>query len=282
MRRALILVTIGWLVTVVPASAQTAADTNRGRLLAVGGLFGELRMACVQCHGLDGAGNTSGAFPRLTGQSGWYLYKSLMDYATGLRPNDIMGPIARTLTDRQMRDLATHYATVRGAPNLSEPQADARILQMGGAIAAVGVPAQGVPSCASCHGADGAGGGLIYPYLGGQFAPYLEHQLKLWKQGRRDGDAMNVMELIAKAMTDEQIRAVSLYYASVRPREVTPGENVLLTDRRLVAPAPAPDTTIGLPLHPLRPSVPPPYLAPPSRDAATGDASPTGHQSRQP
>lgn len=40
--------------------------------------------------------------------------------------------------------------------------------------------------------------------------------------GRRDGDAMNIMELIAKSMTEKQIRAVSLYFASVRPPEVTP------------------------------------------------------------
>lgn len=202
------------------------ADPNRGRFLTIGGMFSELRIGCVQCHGIDGSGNSSGAFPRLTDQSGWYLYKTLQDYASGLRPSDIMGPIARTLTPQQMEDVAAYYASIENAPYPAEPQADVQVRQIGGAIAAMGVPSQGVPSCNGCHGPHGIGQAPIYPYLAGQYASYLEHQLMLWKQGRRDGDPMNIMELIAKAMTEEQIRAVSLYYASVRPKEVVP-QNVL-------------------------------------------------------
>jgi cytochrome c553 len=268
MRRALAIAALGALLAIAPASGQTPgteADANRGRLLAIGGLFGELRLGCVQCHGLDGAGNASGAFPRLADQSGWYLYKSLVDYAAGLRPNDIMGPIARTLTDRQMQELAAHYAAIRDAPYPARPEGDARTLQAGGAISAIGLPAQGVPSCRSCHGEDGGGGSLVYPNLGGQFAPYLEHQLKLWKQGRRDGDAMNVMELIAKAMTDEQIRAVSLYYSALRPRGATSALGAPSASQRPAAFA-APASTIGLPQHPEGPNMQPPYLAPPVRE----------------
>ena len=64
----------------------------------------------------------------------------------------------------------------------------------------------------------------VYPYLAGQYAAYLELQLDLWREGTRGGDPLNVMENIAKQMTDEQVRAVSLYFASVRPAGVTPAE----------------------------------------------------------
>lgn len=209
----------------VIAQTQPGGDVNRGRFVAIGGNTQHQRISCVQCHGIDGVGNTSGAFPRLADQSGWYLYKSLQDYASGLRPNEIMMPIAQTLTDREMQDVAAYYASIQNAPYPAKPEADVQTLQIGGAISAVGIPSQGVPPCSGCHGQDGVGASPIYPALAGQYAPYTEYQLLLWKQGHRDGDPMNIMEQIAKAMTEEQIRAVSLYFAAVRPSELTPSES---------------------------------------------------------
>lgn len=211
----------------VLAQPRPSGDVNRGRLVALGGSTQHQRIACVQCHGIEGVGSTSGAFPRIADQSGWYLYKSLQDYASSLRPNEIMMPIANTLSDQEMQDVAAYYASIRSAPFPPKPDLDIRTLQIGGAISAVGIPSQGVPPCSGCHGQDGVGASPIYPALAGQYAPYTEYQLLLWKQGHRDGDPMNIMEQIAKAMTEEQIRAVSLYFASVRPQELTPSENAL-------------------------------------------------------
>jgi cytochrome c553 len=253
-RRALVLAAfLAGSLPALPASSQVlgladdqrgelspGADSNRGRFLAMGGFHGELRVSCVQCHDLDGTGNSSGAFPRITDQSAWYLYKTLQDYAAGLRPSDVMGPIARMLSSQQMQDLAAYYASVQDAPYPPRSDADVEVLQIGGTIAAAGIATQGVPACNGCHGPNGIGQPPIYPYLAGQYAPYTEHQLMLWKQGRRDGDPMNIMELIAKAMTPEQIRAVSLYFESVRPREVTPVET-----RPMSAPSARPGVSGG-------------------------------------
>ena len=206
------------------ARSAAKGSINNGRLVTIGGMYGNLRIDCVRCHGLDGSGNSSGAFPRLTDQSGWYLYKTLQDYASGLRPSAIMQPIANALSAQEMQDVAAYYASVKDAPYPPKLEADVQTLQHGGAIAAVGIPSQGVPACSGCHGPRGIGNGPIYPYLAGQFAPYLQDQLILWKKGNRHGDPMNIMEMIAKAMTEDQIRAVSVYYASVRPGEVTPNE----------------------------------------------------------
>jgi cytochrome c553 len=116
-----------------------------------------------------------------------------------------------------MRQVAYYYAAAISRPADVPVQSDIQKRQAGGAIAAVGIPAQGVPACNGCHGQEGHGAAPIYPALSGQFVTYTRHQLLLWKQGRRDGDPMNIMELIAKAMTDEQIEAVSAYYAAVSP-----------------------------------------------------------------
>ena len=297
----------------LPQRVQSGAepDVNHGRMVTIGGMFGDLRIGCVQCHGLDGVGDSSGAFPRLTDQSGWYLYKTLQDYAAGLRPSDIMGPIAAMLSDRQMRDVAAYYATVKGAPYPAKPEVNVTTLQIGGAIAAIGIPEQGVPACNSCHGPNGIGQPPIYPYLAGQYAPYTQHQLILWKEGRRDGDAMNIMRLIAQAMTDEQIRAVSLYFASVRPAEVTPadrtvggtgtgaaaaararnsdvgavrnpqpgpGSVVVPGAQPSAPPAPGVSAPIGLPRRPLPANVLPPYLSAPGGGAGLDETTKTTGQ----
>jgi len=251
----------GW-GDIAPAGAE--ANVVHGRFVALGGIFGENRIDCVRCHELDGSGNTSGAFPRLTNQSPWYLYKALWDYASGARPNEIMSPIARMLSESEKRNVAAYYASVADAPILAGQAADIGVMQLGGAIAAVGIPEQGVPACTSCHGLAAADTDPTAPYLAGQFAPYLELQLLLWRQGRRDGDPFNVMERIAEAMTEEQIRAVALYYAAARPSE--------LTDAAAAAPAPA----IGLPAgvlpeagEPAAPT-PPPYLYPVEEEGPAG------------
>lgn len=213
-----------------PASAPNAApatpadfgpDPNRGRLVALGGWTQSGRAACTQCHGMDGLGDASGAFPRLAGLDGWYLYKSLRDYASGARPNAVMTPVARALSDREMQDVAAHYAGFTDLPYAPPAAAlDTATLQKGAAIVAVGLPDQGVAACSSCHGENGAGGGVAYPRIAGQSAPYVERQLRLWKTGGRDGDPMNVMEQVAKAMSDDDIAAVAAWLATVDPGPV--------------------------------------------------------------
>lgn len=196
-----------------------ARSVNQGRFDATGGIFGDQRIDCLRCHGLDGAGDPSGAFPRLAGQGAWYLYKTLHDFAAGRRQNDIMTPIARTLTDAEIRTLSAYYSALPADAAWSAPEADAEALQAGGALAATGSVRDGIPACSGCHGAAGEGQPPIVPALAAQSASYLEHQLQQWKAGARDGDPMGVMEVIARAMSGEQMRAVSLYYAARPPVE---------------------------------------------------------------
>jgi cytochrome c553 len=198
----------------------TARDLEAGRLVAMGGSEqGGAGMACMSCHGAEGAGDGAAAFARLAGLPAWYMYKQLQDYASGSRPNQVMTDIAKQLTDAEMRSVSSYYAVVE-APFPAVPERPAtQALQWGGQLAAVGSVTKGIPACVNCHGPDGFGLPPSVPYLSGQHADYLALQLSLWKQGVRKNDAMNVMAAIAEKMSDEDIRAVSDYYARVRPLE---------------------------------------------------------------
>jgi cytochrome c553 len=201
-----------------PATAERSrpGDPAAGRVLAAG-REGAGNWACHSCHGMDGAAEGSGAFPRLAGQSAWYLFAQLAAYASGERAHPEMTPIARSLTISDMQDVSAWYAAQTDAPLAPAPRPDVRTLQLGAALSAAGVPARGVTACQSCHGAGGAGGDLMAPVLAGQYAAYTALQLRLWKRGERNAGALGVMPRIASGMTEDEIAAAAAYFASVRP-----------------------------------------------------------------
>ncbi|MFN4140408.1 c-type cytochrome [Aestuariivirga sp.] len=206
----------------LPQKEGSGASRVEGSFITLGGRLGEVRIACAQCHGVDGRGDLSGAFPRLDGQSPWYLYKSLNDYASGLRYHEVMTPVALQLDDRAMQNVALHYATRASNGETPETRGDPGLMQRGGAISAVGIPERGVAACQNCHGPEGRGMAPVYPVLAGQYAAYLSEQLRRWQRGVRKGDPMNVMRQIALQMTEEDIRAVSIYFQSVIRRDAAP------------------------------------------------------------
>jgi cytochrome c553 len=195
--------------------ARAEPDPIAGRAVVVGGPRSTVT-PCFTCHGLDGAGDSAGAFPRLTGQVAFYLYKQLVDYASGARPNDIMTPIARQMTGDQMEDVAYYYSVVE-APYFPPPELAPEVIARGRAIYEDGLPEAGLQACVFCHGRDAGGIPPLSPYLAGQYAPYTELQLLLWKRGVRDNDPLNVMREIAAKMSEEDIRVMALYLEWLRP-----------------------------------------------------------------
>ncbi len=191
-----------------------------GRLVAMGGAQnGGSGMACITCHGGQGAGDGAGTFPRLTGQAAWYTYKQLNDYASGARPNNVMTGISQRLTDQEREAVASYYAVVRAPIQQPLGAVDQGALQWGGQLAAVGSAEKGIPACVNCHGPQGTGNPPSVPYLAGQYANYMTYQLELWKDGVRDNDAMGVMSTIARKMSSEDMKAVSEYYNRVHNPE---------------------------------------------------------------
>jgi cytochrome c553 len=214
-----IAVIAAWLVLATAAPAALAEpDPIAGRAVVVGGSRSTVT-PCFTCHGLDGVGDSAGAFPRLTGQAAFYLYKQLIDYASGARPNDVMTPIARQMTEDQMENVASYYAIV-DAPHFPRPEIEPGVLERGRTIYEEGLPDAGLQACVFCHGRDGSGIPPLFPYLAGQYAPYAELQLLLWKRDVRNNDPLNVMRDIALKLSDEDIRVMALYLEWLRPPAV--------------------------------------------------------------
>lgn len=67
--------------------------------------------------------------------------------------------------------------------------------------------------CKTCHGIDGIAKIPIAPHLAGESQIYLETQLKAFRSGKRVHEMMSV---IAKGLTDEDISDVAAWYSSIR------------------------------------------------------------------
>ena len=136
---------------------------------------------CSKCHGIDGAGRDSSAFPKIAGQNPSYFYLSMQAYARGQRNSGIMEPIAAAMPDETMRDLARYYAERKRPASSQQRARDAAAIARGKQIAEQGIPSQRVPICAECHGPGPDPRNPNYPELAGQYAEYLVLQLTLSK-----------------------------------------------------------------------------------------------------
>ena len=65
--------------------------------------------------------------------------------------------------------------------------------------------------CRTCHGLDGYAKIPIAPHIGGEPAAYLSAQLTAFRDGTREHEMMSV---VSKGLSDQQIADVSAWYAS--------------------------------------------------------------------
>lgn len=206
--------------------------------------------ACVSCHGANGEGNAGGGFPRLAGQSEYYLSKQMAAFASGSRNNPIMSPIAKAMNEAQIRDVSAWYATretpssAGGANAVGSGGNAGKGGSRGQTLATVGDNAKRVQACANCHGPNGAGEPPPYPYLAGQHASYFKAAMAEWKSGARNTDASGQMPLIAKALSDADVDALSSFYAA-QPAPAPAGKVENIATGSKAKPATAPKAGTG-------------------------------------
>jgi cytochrome c553 len=179
-------------------------------------------------------------FPRIAGQASLYLARQLSAYANGNRNNPVMTPIAKGLTPQQIEAVSAYYASL-AAPSPKPPsKAAAGVPKRGQLLAEIGDEKIGVQGCANCHGPGGIGEPPSYPYLAGQHPGYLVTTFGEWKSGARKTDPSQQMPMIAKRLSDEDVKAVSAYYAAQpAPPPATQRANIAAgTTARPAAPAP--------------------------------------------
>ena len=81
-----------------------ADDVTQGRAKA--------DVACALCHGPTGMASLPNA-PNLAGQQAIYLSEQLKAYRSGKRHNEVMGVIAKPLTDAEIAQLAAWYSAIK-------------------------------------------------------------------------------------------------------------------------------------------------------------------------
>ncbi|MCP5234613.1 MAG: cytochrome c4 [Zoogloeaceae bacterium] len=167
---------------------------------------------CAGCHMADG-NSMLPANPKLAGQVEQYLFKQLTDFKSGNRASPVMGAMVASLNEDDMKGLAAYFASQTLNP---ESARNTNTLAAGQKLWRAGNMDKGIPACAGCHGPAGAGLPAQFPALSGQFAEYIETQVKAFRAGDRGNDPSRMMQDIAVKMTDPEIAAVSDYAAGLR------------------------------------------------------------------
>ncbi len=68
--------------------------------------------ACALCHGYNGVATMPGA-PNLAGQQAIYLSEQLKNYRSGKRQHEVMGYIAKPLTDAEIAQLSAWFNSIK-------------------------------------------------------------------------------------------------------------------------------------------------------------------------
>jgi cytochrome c553 len=168
----------------------------------------------AQCHAFNGASDGSGAFPRISGQSAYYLTKQLKAFSSGDRANAVMGPIAKALSSDDIDDVAAYYTSASG-PNLPLTSVNPTLFRRGEQLATIGDESKNLQSCNNCHGPGGTGEPPAIPYLAGQYAHYTAFQLQMWKRRFRK-TSPDEMADVARRLDDGDIEAVAAYFQQIR------------------------------------------------------------------
>lgn len=165
---------------------------------------------CAACHGADG-NSTISLNPKLAGQHPEYLLKQLTNFKEGKRANTVMAGMVANLSKEDMQGLAKYYTGQK--QTLGKAKSNG-VGSLGEKIYRGGIAATGVPACAACHGANGAGIPKQYPRVAGQHADYALQQLRTLRTAERANAPM--MMTIAAKMTDAEMQAVADYMQGLR------------------------------------------------------------------
>ena len=190
--------------------AEISADKIAPEAKPVTSAEATVKAVCSACHGADG-NSVITLNPKLAGQHPEYLLKQLTNFKAGTRANVVMSGMVANLSPEEMQGLAKYFAAQKLTLGKAKSNGAG---SLGEKIYRGGIAATGVPACAACHGANGAGIPKQYPRLSGQHADYALQQLRTLRTGERANAPM--MMAIAAKMTDAEMQAVADYMQGLR------------------------------------------------------------------
>ncbi|NRP69556.1 Cytochrome c-552 [Ensifer psoraleae] len=176
--------------------------------------FQQALAECTRCHGVDGRGRST-ATPVIAGQNETYLLQSLGAYAEDRRASGVMNVVAKIVDRRHWQGLAAHFAALPPPPG--RPGTATELVEAGRKLATEGNPSRRIPACLVCHASRDRN--PVFPSLAGQPAPYVEQQLRLFREGRRGGTGYgHLMREVARTLSDNEIVALAAYFATAESR----------------------------------------------------------------
>ena len=200
------------LLAVMVGLAAGCANEPRSRDIANPNVSGETLalQVCSNCHGATG-NSKSPNFPNLAGQQEVYVVAQLSGFKAHSRQDpagfEYMWGISHNLTDKQIQELAAHFAAEK--PERQRIEGKPERIAAGKTIFTGGIPDKGIPPCASCHGPEG-NGNATFPRIAGQHADYLVKQLTVF-QRTNERPGATVMKTVAHNLTRENIVNVADY-----------------------------------------------------------------------
>jgi cytochrome c553 len=170
---------------------------------------------CTVCHGIHGEG-APGGVPRLAGQNADYMNHALSLFKTGTRASPIMQPIARNLSDMEIRRLADYFSN-QSAPRVNvAASASPQLAPAGKQLAEKGTA--NVAACFSCHAAQGKGNGARFPSIAAEPAQFVINRLHEF-QARAQGKIPEpgTMTAVAATLDEKQIEEAAAYLSQLEP-----------------------------------------------------------------
>jgi cytochrome c553 len=207
------------LVTALVGLAGGCANLERSRDTANPNVSGKTlaMQVCSNCHGRTG-NSMSPNFPNLASQQEAYIGAQLHAFKGHSREDpagfEYMWGLSHNLTDKQIQELAAHFASLKLEPQRVEGKPER--IEAGKTIFADGIPAKTIPACSSCHGPDGMGN-AAFPRIAGQHVDYLVKQLTVF-QGTNERPGGVVMKAVAHELSQQNIADVSAYLQAMPNR----------------------------------------------------------------
>jgi cytochrome c553 len=157
---------------------------------------------CEICHG-KGGNSVTALTPSIAGQPATFLENQLIFFREGLRASPVMQGVAKGMKDRDIAELAKHFAAspVRlVSAGALDPKVAARARKLADAR-----------HCGQCHLPDFRGRAQM-PRLAGQREDYLVDTMKSYRDGKRTG-ADTTMGEVLYGMSDADITALGHFLA---------------------------------------------------------------------
>ena len=172
-----------------------------------------LTRTCLGCHGADG-NSTHPAMPSLAGQNAAYLIKAMQAYRGGERKNLMMANIAKGLSDKDIEQNATYFATRNPAVVQVAKPAMKATTETSSKFDPLGDGAKLAASCNACHGNNGNHPNQNVPRLAGLTTTYLQNAITDYRDGIRKSA---IMQMLTRFLSKTDIEKISYYYANQTP-----------------------------------------------------------------